>query len=76
MGGGRIVVLADAGSVLAVMTLSNPAAFAADRGTLEFRIITQEDAALSGGNSIAAQIIAADGIEILSCDVGTRIPTP
>ena len=56
--------------MLAVLRLSTPVAEPAIDGELEFNEIVEEDAALAQGNATAARILAADGSEILSCDVG------
>jgi hypothetical protein len=43
---------------------------AAVGGELEFNKIAEEDAALAQGSEETARIVAADGSEIFSCDVG------
>jgi hypothetical protein len=68
--GGSIELLSDSGAILAVLNLSNPAAGAAVGGTLTFNKITEEDAALAQGNAASARVLAADGSEVFSCDVG------
>ena len=70
MDGGSIELLADTSRVLAVLRLSNPAAKEAIGGELEFNKIAEEDAAPAQGNAMSARIVAANGSEILSCDVG------
>ena len=67
--GGSIELLSDQ-RVLAVLKLSSPAAMPAIDGELEFENIAEEDAALAQGNATGARIVASDGSEILSCDVG------
>jgi hypothetical protein len=69
MDGGSIE-LSDNGKVLAVLKLSNPAAKDAAGGVLVFNKIAEEDAALAQGNASSARIVAANGGEIFSCDVG------
>ena len=70
MDGGTIELLSDTQRVLAVMKLSNPAAKDAIGGELEFNKIAEEDAAPSQGTAMSARILASNGSEILSCDVG------
>ena len=70
MDGGRIELLSVAGNVLAVLKLSNPAAETAEGGMVQLRSIGEEDAALAQGQAAKARILASDGSEILSCDVG------
>jgi hypothetical protein len=70
MDGGSIELLTGDGKTLAVLKLSSPVADPAIDGELEFNEINEEDAALAQGNAMAARILAADGNEILSCDVG------
>jgi hypothetical protein len=69
MDGGRIE-LSDNGKVLAVLKLSNPAANDAVGGEVLFNRIAEEDAALAQGVASSARVLAADGSEVLSCDVG------
>jgi hypothetical protein len=69
MDGGSIELSSDNGVTLAVLRLSNPAATAED-GNLVFNKIAEEDAALAQGNAATARILAANGIEVFSCDVG------
>jgi hypothetical protein len=69
MDGGRIELMSDE-RVLAVLKLSNPAAQAAVAGELEFNRIAEEDAALAQGDVQRARIVASDGSEVFSCDVG------
>jgi hypothetical protein len=72
MDGGSIELLSVAGNVLAVLRLSNPAAEAAEGGAIELNQIGEEDAALARGQAATARILALDGNEILSCDVGDQ----
>jgi hypothetical protein len=69
MNGGSIELLSDTGT-LAVLPLSNPAAQEAIGGELVFNRIAEEDAAVAQGNATGARIVAADGSQIFSCDVG------
>ena len=69
MDGGSIELLAGDGKILAVMQLSDPATMAAVDSELEFREIGQA-LARDRGNAMAARILAADGSEVFSCDVG------
>jgi len=69
MDGGSIELRSDE-RVLAVLKLADPVAEPAIDGELEFREIEEEDAALANGTATSARIIAADGSEIFSCDVG------
>lgn len=70
MDGGSIELLSIAGNVLAVLKLSDPAAPAADAGAVVLNSIGEEDAALARGQAATARILAPDGVEIFSCDVG------
>lgn len=67
--GGSIEIGSAEGKRLAVLRLASPAA-AVDGGTLVFNPIGEEDAALAQGEATTARILAADGGEILQCDVG------
>ena len=69
MDGGSIELSSDQ-RVLAVLKLSSPATMAAVDGEIEFEDIAEEDAALAQGTATRARILAADGSEILTCDVG------
>ena len=69
MDGGSIELRSD-DRVLAVLRLSTPVADPAIDGELEFNEIVEEDAALAQGTATDARIVAADGSEIFSCDVG------
>jgi len=69
MDGGSIELRSD-DRVLAVLRLSTPVAEPAMDGELEFNEISEEDAARASGTATSARIIAADGSEIFSCDVG------
>ena len=70
MDGGSIELLSGDGKMLARLTLSNPAAMPAIGGELLFNEIKEEDAALAQGNAMSAHILASDGSEVFSCDVG------
>jgi hypothetical protein len=70
MDGGSIELLTGDGQALAVLNLSNPAAQDASGGNIEFNEIAEEDAARAQGIVEIARVVAADGSEILSCDVG------
>jgi hypothetical protein len=70
MDGGTIELSSDNGETLAVLKLSDPAADAARGAELVFNEIAEEDAALAEGNASSARVIAADGSEVFSCDVG------
>jgi hypothetical protein len=70
MDGGHIELLTGDGRILAVLKLSNPAAMAAVDGELEFNTIIEEDAALAQGTAEIARVVAANGDEVFSCDVG------
>jgi len=70
MDGGSIELLSISGNVLAVLRLSNPAAKDAVGGAIDLNQIGEEDAALARGQAATARILASDGNEILSCDVG------
>lgn len=69
MAGGSIELLSADGRVLAALKLSNPVAREAFGGELEFNKIAERDAALTG-QAQSARIVAADGTEVFSCDVG------
>ena len=68
MGGGSIELISDE-RVLVVLRLSDPAAVIAIGGEIEFDEIEQGIARASG-KAMAARVVAADGSEIFSCDVG------
>ena len=70
MDGGSIELLSVAGNVLAVLKLSDPAPGAAVDGAIDLNPIGEEDAALARGQAATARILATDGNEIFSCDVG------
>ena len=70
MSGGTIELLAGDGKRLAALKIANPAAQVAADGALEFNPIGEEDAALAQGQATTARIVAADGSEILQCDIG------
>ena len=72
MDGGSIE-LSDNGKILAVLKLSNPAAQDATGGQLVLNKIAEEDAAIAEGRASRARILAADGSEVFSCDVGNDI---
>jgi hypothetical protein len=69
MDGGSIE-LSDNGKVLAVLKLSNPAAQDATGGELVLNKIAEEDAAIAEGSASVARVLARDGGEVFSCDVG------
>jgi hypothetical protein len=69
MDGGSIE-LSDNGKILAVLKLSNPAAQDATGGELVLNKIAEEDAAIAEGSASVARILARDGGEVFSCDVG------
>jgi hypothetical protein len=68
MDGGSIELISDQ-RVLAVLRLSDPAAMSALGGEIEFNDIAQDIARMKG-NATSARVVAADGTEIFSCDVG------
>lgn len=69
MDGGSIELLSDTDLLLVVMRLSDPAARpAADRMLVLDSIA--EGTALGQGSASSARIVAMDGSEVLSCDVG------
>lgn len=70
MDGGSIELRSDDRKTLAVLKLANPAAKAADDGTLEFNPIGAEDAALAEGTATIAYVLSSDGSEVFVCDVG------
>jgi hypothetical protein len=70
MNGGSVEPLTANGGVIAELRLSDPAAMAAVGGELEFNKIAEGDAALTG-QATFARVVAADGSEVFSCDVGT-----
>jgi hypothetical protein len=70
MDGGSIELLTHDGKILAVLNLSDPATDSAVDGELVFNEIEEEDATRAQGSAFEARIIAADGSEVLSCDVG------
>ncbi len=70
MDGGTIELSSDNGEILTVLRLSDPAADAAIGAELVFNEIAEEDAALAQGNASSARVLAADGSEVFSCDVG------
>jgi len=69
MDGGSIELLSVDGRVLAALKLSNPVAQEAFGGELEFNKIAERDAILTG-QAQSARIVAPDGSEVFSCDVG------
>jgi hypothetical protein len=69
MDGGSIELLSDTDRLLVVMRLSNPAAGPAVDRILILDSIA-EGVALGQGNASSARIVAKDGSEVLSCDVG------
>jgi hypothetical protein len=68
--GGSIEFLAENDHLLAVLRLSDPAAFEAVEGELEFRDIGEEDAALGQGSATMARIIGGNGEVAFLCTVG------
>ena len=70
MDGGSIELLTGDGKLLAVLSLSDPAADPAIDGELWFNEIEEEDASRAQGSALTARVVAADGSEIFSCDVG------
>jgi hypothetical protein len=70
MDGGSIELLTGNGGVIVALQLSSPAAMPAVNGELEFNKIAEGDAALTG-QATFARVVAADGSEVFSCDVGT-----
>jgi hypothetical protein len=70
MNSGAVELLTANGGVIVALQLSSPAAMPATGGELEFNKIAEADAALTG-QAIFARVVAADGSEIFSCDVGT-----
>jgi hypothetical protein len=70
MDGGSIELLSSNGTPLAVLKLSNPAAKDAAGSELVLNKIAEEDAALAQGTAETARIVASDGSEVFSCDVG------
>lgn len=70
MNGGSIELLTGNGGVIATLQLSDPAAMPATGGELEFNKIGEGDAALTG-QATFARVVASDGAEVFSCDVGT-----
>lgn len=69
MDGGSVELLSDTDRLLVVMRLSNPAAGpAADRILILGSIA--EGIALGQGSASSARIVAMDGSEVLSCNVG------
>jgi hypothetical protein len=70
MDGGSIELLSGDGKALAVLKLSNPAAKDAAGGEFEFNKI-DEGAAVLAGQAKFARVVASDGSEVFSCDVGT-----
>jgi hypothetical protein len=70
MNGGGIELLTGNGGVIVVLQLSDPAAMPAVGGELEFNKIGEGDALLTG-QATFARVVASDGGEVFSCDVGT-----
>jgi hypothetical protein len=69
MGSGWLELLSSDGKVLVVMPLSNPAAEEAIDGEIEFNKIGEGKVVLAGQAKVG-RIVAADGGEVLSVDVG------
>jgi len=70
MDGGSIELRGGDQIVLAVLKLSDPATRVAGGGELVFNTIAEEDAAVAQGSATTARLVAADGTEVFSCDVG------
>lgn len=70
LGGGSLELLDASGGVLAVLGLSTPAAMDASGGVLVLNEISGEPSAPASGTAVAGRLLAADGTEICSCDVG------
>lgn len=70
MSGGNVELLTGNGGVIVTLPLSDPAAMPATGGELEFNKIGEGDAALTG-QATFARVVASDGAEVFSCDVGT-----
>lgn len=70
MNGGSIEILTDGQRLLAVLKLSTPAAMPAVNGALELNEISEEPAAPNAGVAAFARILAKNGSEVFSCDVG------
>ena len=68
MNGGHIELLSGDDKVLATLQLSNPAAYDAANGEIELREI-YDGTALVRGQATTARVVAADGAEVLLCDV-------
>ena len=69
MNAGSIELLTGDGDVLATLKLSDPAAEAAVDGELHFNAIG-EGIATARGVAETGRVVAADGEEVFSCDVG------
>ena len=69
MDGGSIELLTPDSKVIAVLKLSDLAARIAAGGDLEFNKIHEADAVLTGEAEFG-RVLAADGSEVFSCDVG------
>jgi hypothetical protein len=69
MDGGSIELISDTDRLLVVMKLPDPAAMEAVDGALDLNWIA-EGIALGQGSASSARIVAVDGSEVLSCDVG------
>lgn len=69
MDGGSIELLTSDGRILAALKLGNPVAQEAFGGELEFNKVAERDAVLTG-QAQSARIVAANGSEVFSCDVG------
>lgn len=69
LNGGSVELLADDGMTLARLQLSDPAAKPADGAELEFARIA-ETTAIAQGDAEIAILFSAEGLEMLSVDVG------
>jgi hypothetical protein len=69
MNGGSIELLTANGGVIVTLPLSDPATTPAIDGEIEFNKIGEGDATLTG-QATFARVVAADGAEVFSCDVG------
>lgn len=71
MNNGTLELLGTDDTLLTVLRLSDPAAQAADGGTVELNKIGA-GVAMAQGTAATGRIVAADGItDILTCDIGT-----
>src|SRR5262249_59797522 len=68
-GGGSLELFSSDGKVLVVLALSNPAAEGAIGGEIEFNKIGDGTVVLTGQAKVG-RIVAVDGGEVLSVDIG------